>query len=77
MRDNEKRYVENVVPLRETDKALMVWVDEETEHWIPKSLIDDESEVYSMKSGAAIRAAFERSVVEADLHAELIAGESL
>jgi hypothetical protein len=36
--------------LRETDKALLVLV-EEMEVWIPKSIIDDDSECYSKKSG--------------------------
>ena len=40
--------VEEVI--RETDKALLVLV-EGMETWVPKSLIDDDSECYSMKSG--------------------------
>jgi hypothetical protein len=35
---------------RETDKAILVVVDGD-EEWIPKSVIDDDSEVHSMKSG--------------------------
>ena len=34
----------------ETDKAILVVVDGD-EVWIPKSVIDDDSEVYSVKSG--------------------------
>jgi hypothetical protein len=51
MRDSEKRYIEDVMPIAATEKALLVQVDS-VQVWIPKSLIDDESEVYSMKSGA-------------------------
>jgi adenosyl cobinamide kinase/adenosyl cobinamide phosphate guanylyltransferase len=36
--------------LRETDKALLVLVDT-LEVWVPKSIIDDDSECYSQKSG--------------------------
>jgi hypothetical protein len=36
--------------LRESDKALLVVIDE-FEVWVPKSLIHDDSECYSMKSG--------------------------
>lgn len=40
-------------PVRETDKALLVLFEEDDEeHWIPKSVIDDDSECYSMESGA-------------------------
>jgi hypothetical protein len=40
-------------PIRETDKALLVRLDSDgEEHWMPKSVIDDDSECYSMKSGA-------------------------
>jgi hypothetical protein len=53
MRDNEKRYIEDVTPIAATDKALLVLVGLD-QVWIPKSLIDDESEVYSMKSGAGV-----------------------
>ncbi len=36
--------------LRETDKALLVRTAEGDEVWIPQSQIDDDSEVYSVKS---------------------------
>ena len=36
--------------LRETDKALLVLV-EGMETWVPKSIIHDDSECYSLKSG--------------------------
>lgn len=42
--------IQDVEPVRETDKALLVEVDGE-QKWCPKSVIDDDSEVYSMKSG--------------------------
>lgn len=35
---------------RETNKAILVVVDGDDE-WIPKSVIDDDSEVYSAESG--------------------------
>ena len=35
---------------RETDEAIRVVIDGE-EEWIPKSVIDEDSEVYSLKSG--------------------------
>jgi hypothetical protein len=42
----------NAAPKRETAKALLVWLESDgEEHWIPKSVIRDESECYSMKSG--------------------------
>ena len=37
--------------LRETDKALLCNIEGE-EVWVPKSLIHDDSEVYSMKANA-------------------------
>lgn len=39
-------YFENVRATRETDKALLCVIDGE-EHWMPKSQIDDNSEVFS------------------------------
>jgi hypothetical protein len=38
-------------PIRETAKALLVELDGEDEVWIPKSVIHEDSEVYSMNSG--------------------------
>jgi len=39
-------------PVRETAKALLVYLESDgEEHWIPKSVIHDDSEVYSMKAG--------------------------
>jgi len=35
----------------ETDKAILVEIEGE-KHWVPKSQIEDESEVYSKESGA-------------------------
>jgi hypothetical protein len=35
---------------RETDKAILVVVDGDDE-WIPRSVINDDSEVYSVESG--------------------------
>lgn len=40
-------------PLRQTDKALLVRLDlDGEERWVPQSVIDDDSECYSLKSGA-------------------------
>lgn len=36
--------------LRTTDKAILVLLDGEEEAWIPKSVIHDDSEVFSEKS---------------------------
>jgi hypothetical protein len=40
-------------PIRETDRALLVALEDADgeEAWIPKSAITDESECYSVKSG--------------------------
>ena len=39
-------------PLRQTDKALLVRLESDLEeHWIPQSVISDDSECYSMLSG--------------------------
>lgn len=38
--------IKGVVCKRETDKALLCIIDDE-EHWIPKSQVDDDSEVYA------------------------------
>lgn len=40
--------IEDVQSITETDKALLVEIDGER-HWIPKSQIVDESEVYKEK----------------------------
>lgn len=40
-------------PKRETEKALLVVLEADgEEHWVPKSCIHDDSECYSMRSGA-------------------------
>ena len=39
--------IEGVTVKHEVDKALLVDIDGD-EHWIPKSQIDDDSEVYEM-----------------------------
>jgi hypothetical protein len=39
--------ISDVVCTRETEKALLVIIDEET-YWIPKSQIHDDSEVYAL-----------------------------
>jgi hypothetical protein len=41
----EKVWIDGVTAKKETDKALLVEIDGD-EHWIPKSQIDDDSEVY-------------------------------
>jgi CMP-2-keto-3-deoxyoctulosonic acid synthetase len=47
--DNEAHFEVTEV-LRETDKAILVNIEGE-ETWIPKSVILDQSEVYSEKNG--------------------------
>ena len=40
-------------PKYETDKALLVVLESDGEkHWVPKYVIDEDSECYSMKSGS-------------------------
>lgn len=39
--------IEDVSVVKETDLALLVKIDDE-EHWIPKSQIVDESEIWKM-----------------------------
>jgi len=40
-------------PVRQTEEALLVRLDlDGEEHWVPQSCIDEDSECYSMKSGA-------------------------
>jgi hypothetical protein len=36
--------------VKETDKALLCMLEGEEEVWVPKSVIHDDSEVYSMKA---------------------------
>ena len=42
---NNKVYIEDVLVIHETEKALLCQIKGE-EHWIPKSVIDDDSEVW-------------------------------
>jgi hypothetical protein len=42
----ETEEFEGVEAKRETDKALLCLFPDGEEHWIPKSQIDDDSEVY-------------------------------
>jgi len=39
---------QNTKALRDTDKALLVEFEDGVERWIPKSVIDDDSEVYKL-----------------------------
>lgn len=39
------------VPINETAKALLVATEDGQRHWIPKSAVHNDSEVYSLKSG--------------------------
>jgi len=43
--DNNKVYIEEVLVIHETEKALLCEIEGE-ERWIPKSVIDDDSEVW-------------------------------
>jgi hypothetical protein len=44
---SEKVQIQDVTVVRETEAALLVNIEEE-EIWIPKSQIDDDSEVYKI-----------------------------
>lgn len=48
MRDVSVHEVEDVTVEQETAKALLVKFDDGKTQWIPKSVIDDDSEVYKM-----------------------------
>lgn len=39
--------IEDVVVIKETEKALLVKIEDEN-HWIPQSQIDDDSEVWKL-----------------------------
>jgi hypothetical protein len=45
---------ENVTVKLETDKAILAIFEDETEAWIPKSMIDDDSEVYKMGTSGTL-----------------------
>jgi hypothetical protein len=51
--DAGEKFKAEATPVKETDKALLVEVEGE-EVWLPKTQIDDDSEVYSMKAGAGM-----------------------
>lgn len=48
---NEGHILGQARVIQETDKAILVRLEDEQEVWIPKSVIHDNSEVYSEKSG--------------------------
>lgn len=41
----DAHYVEDVVAIRETDKALLIAVADGEQRWVPKKCIHDDSEV--------------------------------
>jgi hypothetical protein len=45
---------ENVTVKLETAKAILAIFEDETEVWIPKSMIDDDSEVYKMGTSGTL-----------------------
>jgi len=45
---------QNTKALRDTDKALLVEFEDGVERWIPKSVIDDDSEVYKMGTSGTL-----------------------
>lgn len=45
LQDREVAEFEDAVAIKETERALLCRIDGK-EHWIPKSQIDDDSEVY-------------------------------
>lgn len=42
-----KAEVENVRVIRETAEALLIEIDGERQTWVPKSQVDDDSEVFT------------------------------
>lgn len=44
--NNEVEHIADVKCIRETAKAILVRMDDDRELWIPKSVVDDASEVY-------------------------------
>jgi hypothetical protein len=44
---------EDVIAVKETDKALLVNIDKK-EHWCPKSAIHDDSEVYKANTSGKL-----------------------
>jgi hypothetical protein len=54
--DGQTATFEDVIVKRETDKAILVLIPEidDENHWIPKSAIDDDSEVYQMGTSGAL-----------------------
>jgi hypothetical protein len=45
---------ENTKALRDTDKALLVEFEDGTEKWIPKSVIEEDSEVYKIGTSGTL-----------------------
>jgi hypothetical protein len=45
---SETHSVDGVTVEQETDKAILVKFEDGSKSWIPKSVIDDDSEVYQM-----------------------------
>ena len=53
MSDDGKVNLGHATPQRQTAKALLVLLElDACEHWIPQSVIDADSECYSVKGGA-------------------------
>jgi hypothetical protein len=49
--DDDPVVIRNVQPVRETGLALLVELGR-MQHWIPKSVIHDDSEIYELGDGA-------------------------
>lgn len=49
MSKDEKAEFDGCTILAETSKAVLVAI-EDAEHWVPKSAIDDDSEVFDLKN---------------------------
>lgn len=56
MRPDEEtfEYHEPVTVLKETGKAIMFTCSEQIDHWVPKSQISDDSEVFAMGDQGAL-----------------------
>lgn len=51
---NEGTIIGDAKVIRETDKAILVILEDDREVWIPKSVIHDNSEVWSEQNGSGM-----------------------
>jgi hypothetical protein len=43
--------IEVIAVKTETDKAILCVIADQSEHWVPKSVIEDDSEVFDVEHG--------------------------